>query len=170
MVFSTHSIVGGSLAVISGANPIGAFIAGVASHYLLDSVPHWDYELLSKKEGQTKLDGDLEINKKFLADLCKMAIDLAIGFGTVIFLFHPLGLGAILDPLYLLSNAFIWGAIGGILPDALQFLYYKIRKEPLVSMQKFHIFVHTEIRMKGRFVIGPLLQFFIALIFILLAI
>jgi len=169
MVFSTHSVVGGSLAVISGAGPLGAFAVGVLSHFALDSIPHWDYELLSKKEGQTKLDGEIEINKSFLIDLVKMGTDLLIGFGAVIYFFHPLGLEALFDPFSLILNPIIWGAIGGIIPDGLQFLYYKIRKEPLTSIQKFHIFVHTDIRMEGRYIVGPILQIILASIFIFLA-
>ncbi len=169
MVFSTHSIVGGSLAVISGANPVGAFVAGMASHYLLDAIPHWDYHLLSKKDGQNDLDGDLVIGKNFLIDISKMILDLALGFLIIFFFFHPQGFSVLLDIGSLFFWPVLWGAFGGIAPDGLQFLYFKIRKEPLTSLQKFHLFIHTHIRMRGRYVIGPIIQMIIATLFIFMA-
>jgi hypothetical protein len=54
------------------------------------------------------------------------------------------------------------GALGGILPDALQFMYGRFPHEPLTSLQRFHIFVH------GRYHIsGTLLGIFAQIIFII---
>ena len=43
-----------------------------------------------------------------------------------------------------LSPALILGAIGGVLPDFLQFLYFKLPKNKLLTLlYKFHLYVHA---------------------------
>ena len=41
------------------------------------------------------------------------------------------------------------GVAGGVLPDFLQFVYFQIKKEPLTSLEHFHVWIHTKNRMKG---------------------
>lgn len=40
MILSTHSVVGATAAIVFTANPALGLIVGVASHFLLDMVPH----------------------------------------------------------------------------------------------------------------------------------
>jgi len=40
--------------------------------------------------------------------------------------------------------AILCGAIGGVFPDGLQFVYWKLRREPLYSLQKFHQWIQNE--------------------------
>jgi hypothetical protein len=47
MILSTHAIVGAALASLMPSHPIAAFAAGFASHFVIDSTPHWDYPLKS---------------------------------------------------------------------------------------------------------------------------
>ena len=42
------------------------------------------------------------------------------------------------------------GVVGGVLPDALQFAYFKFRHEPLFSLQKFHGWIHAERKIESR--------------------
>lgn len=159
MIFTTHAIVGGAIASASGALPVGAFIAGMASHYLLDAIPHWDYSLSSKKSDDKKngLSGDIHLNKKFIFDLIKISLDFFIGIFIAIWLFDPT-VTASFSLSLLLSSPVLWGALGGVCPDALQFLYFKVRREPLIMLQRFHHFMHSSIRLNDRKILGPFLQ------------
>jgi hypothetical protein len=48
MILSTHAIVGAALASFLPAHPIGAFVIGFGSHFVLDAIPHWDYPIRSR--------------------------------------------------------------------------------------------------------------------------
>lgn len=160
MVLGTHTVIGGTLGAISRANPIIAFLIGLSSHFLLDTIPHWDYKLLSstKRKVENPLDGDMVFGKEFIRDIFCISIDFGIGIIVTSFLFLNGFLGS-----EEVLNSVIWGALGGVAPDFLQFAYMKIRKEPLISLQKFHIFIHAKRRLDGQFIIGPILQIVIAL-------
>lgn len=160
MILTTHAITGAAIASIIPKHPILGFALGFMSHFILDSIPHWDYNLSSYTEDKINpLNNDIVISKKFIFDLFKIGLDLIIGF-TFTFLFFG----------YSHPNYFIFalaaGAVGGILPDALQFLYFKWRKEPLVSLQKFHTWVHSKIRLNKRPFLGITTQIIIIFIII----
>ena len=166
MVLGTHTVIGGTLGAVSRAHPIIAFLVGFISHFLLDTIPHWDYKLLSstKRKTDNPLDGDMVLGKEFIRDIICIGVDFGIGIIVTSFLFLSGYLGGeeVLVPL-------IFGALGGVAPDFLQFAYMKIRKEPLVSLQKFHIFIHAKKRLDGQFIIGPILQIVMALILLIVA-
>lgn len=166
MVLGTHFVVGGILGAVSRAHPAISFCIGFISHFLLDAIPHWDYKLYSstKQKEEDPLDGDMVLGKGFIRDLVSIGLDMSIGVIVLVFLFWKGYLGS--DPLL---SSIIWGAIGGVVPDFLQFAYMKIREEPLVSLQRFHIFIHTGIRLNGRFILGPLLQITLVLLVLLSA-
>mgnify|MGYP000125419269 CR=1 FL=1 len=164
MVLFTHSVVGGALGSLLKSHPVLAFFAGFISHFILDAFPHWDYTLESgqKHESGNELKGDFVIDHRFLFDLVKIGTDLLVG-AVIVYLFF---VDNILDPILFLQSGMFWGMVGGILPDFLQFAYYKTKREPLTTLQKFHISVHTNVRLKDRYIIGPLLQ--IALVLLVL--
>ena len=58
------------------------------------------------------------------------------------------------------------GAIAGMLPDALQFAYFKWRHEPLVSLQKFHNWVHPKLSLHNKPFIGVLSQAIVILLIV----
>jgi len=135
MTLAAHTIVGASIANILPNHPVIGFVAGFTSHFLLDAIPHWDYSLLSSKENSNNpMDRDMIINKYFIIDLLKIGIDISVGILAVLFLFSNSNID--------FSWAPFWGMIGAIMPDALQFVYFKWRHEPLKSLQRFHIWVH----------------------------
>jgi hypothetical protein len=164
-------VVGGALAQISKANPILAFVMGFLSHYILDIIPHWDYPLLSSSKSKTgnPLDGEIVIGRGFLVDLVKVGADFLIGLSIVLFFFEPNGFSILLNPLALIKSPILWGSFGGILPDILQFIYYKTKREPLTSFQKFHDFMHSRMRLNNHMIMGPALQIiFVALVIYLI--
>ncbi|MFA6416156.1 MAG: hypothetical protein WCW56_01580 [Candidatus Paceibacterota bacterium] len=157
MILSTHSIVGASFAGLLATDPATAFAVGLASHYLLDMVPHWDYQI-----GGEKTEDDIKkinlnfTSPTFISDLSKITLDFALGLIiSYYFLVHMAGFS------WLVVLA---GIIGGVLPDFLQFLYSKFYNKiyglPLVWFQKLHDFFHTDHRpYKKRQLAGATKQF-----------
>jgi hypothetical protein len=160
MVFSTHAVVGGAIASAVGANVPTAFAIGLLSHYLLDKVPHWDYPLASgtKTTTENPLDGDIVIGKAFLIDLCKIIPDFFLGFFLALHFFSFADYSSLEGLSKIFYDPVFWGALGAIVPDGLQFLYFKIRREPLITLQKFHDFMHTPYRLSNWHILGPIFQ------------
>ena len=151
MTLATHAIVGAAVARLFSLNPILAFFASIASHFLIDAIAHWDYHLKSAKTDlEYPLQSDIFINRDFYFDLGKTAFDAILGAVLSFIIFQPSG--------YVDIQIIILGIIGGILPDTLQFLYYKFRHEPLISLQKFHIWIHTKQKLES-WQIGVFFQF-----------
>jgi hypothetical protein len=154
MILVTHAVVGGALGSLIPGAPILAGISGFLSHFVLDAFPHWDYPISSGKGiGENKMQGDIVVDKAFAKDLIKIGIDATIGIVAAIFFFQA---GRSLEEI--LYSGVLWGALGAMLPDGLQFLYYKIKKEPLTSLQQFHISIHAKKSLNGYTFIGPLIQ------------
>jgi hypothetical protein len=139
MILSTHAFVGALAGRLLPDSPVAAFAVGFASHFLLDAIPHWDYQLSSiQGEGMEK--NMVVRSRAFLRDSIKMGTDLVLAVFMVWFAMKEMP-GA--------SPSMIAGAIGGFSPDALQFLFWKVRSEPLASIQRFHQWVHTSVRIKN---------------------
>ncbi len=138
MTLGTHAIVGASVASLVPTNPLLAFILGFASHFLLDAIPHWDYKLysLERKNGD-KMQTYMHFNRFFLFDFARIGFDALLGLFVAFIAFRD-------------SSAFPYiilvGATGAMLPDALQFVYFKWKKEPVRSLQRFHGWIHAERR------------------------
>ena len=161
MTLATHAIVGASAATLFPGHPEVGFLAAFASHFVIDAIPHWDYQLLSRKTPTGNyLDNDLQMNKLFLYDLVKIGFDF--------------WLGIILSVLLLQSTHaplqwnILVGALGGMLPDALQFAYFRLRREPLTSLQRLHHLVHAKKRLTGRPFLGVAFQVILVGVVILL--
>jgi hypothetical protein len=137
MTLAQHAVVGASLASFIPNQPATAFAIGFLSHFLLDAIPHWDYDLKSRIENEhNPMNIDMVLNYNFLTDILKIGFDAIIGLILSYFIF-----------IYYLKISVIVilaGSIGGMLPDALQFVYMKWKHEPLTSLQKFHIWVHSK--------------------------
>ncbi len=162
MVLSTHAIIGSAMATLMPTFPLTGFVLACVSHFATDAIPHWDYKLRSKNDDESNfLNDDMQASgRDFMIDLAKIGLDLALGFALSILIWGWwFGL-----PLTII----LLGAVGGVLPDFLQFAYFKIRREPLTSLQRFHHWIHAKLRLKGRFVLGPILQALIVIIFIVL--
>lgn len=163
MILTTHAITGATLATLTPHNPVLAFIIGFVSHFLLDAIPHLDYTLksvhINKGDPMSK---DITLNKIFRRDLIKVGLD---GISGLILTF-------ILFKLFLGNNYSIFvifvGAIAAMLPDALQFMYCKWKHEPLITLQRFHVFMHSEKKMGDKPLLGILSQVLVVIFFILM--
>src|SRR3989344_5524747 len=141
MTLTTHAVVGAGIAGLFPGNPILAFVAGFLSHFVLDYIPHWDYSLGSaRKDPLNPLNDSMEMGGAFVVDLLKIGLDILLGISLSLLFFAPTNL----DTLLLV----FLGACGGIVPDFLQFAYFKLRIEPFRSLQKFHIWIHARSTLK----------------------
>ena len=143
MTLTTHAVAG---AVVIGFFPehlaLG-FLAAFASHFLLDAIPHWDYPIRSGSINPD-IGARLTFDRSLLYDMLAIGFDALLGITlSVIFFtqFHS-------------TEVVLLGAIGGILPDPLQFIYTRFRREPLASLQRFHEWIHTTHRLKHDRIFG----------------
>ena len=137
MTLTAHAITGAALASLVPDQPLVGFAVGFISHFVLDAIPHWDYKLSSKKEdGNNHMNDDMVINKNFIKDILKISFDGILGLLLSLIVFN----------FYFKFSTFVVlsGVIGAMMPDALQFVYMKWRHEPLISLQKFHLWIHAD--------------------------
>ena len=150
MTLTTHALVGASLAALVPEHPVAGFAVGFLSHFVLDAIPHWDYHLRSRLDNNERpLDGDIRINGDFARDLIHVAFDGLLGVLVALLIFRP-------DTDRALATI-VLGGLGGELPDALQLAYFKIRREPLTALMRFHMWVHADGKI-GRWPLGILAQ------------
>jgi len=128
MLATTHSLT--SAVIISQLpSPALGLPVVLASHYLLDLIPHWD-------TGTGLLRGLKTRRKAFW----ETVIDLALAFFLVWLFFQK---NQPFSPL-------LWIAvILGILPDLLEFpaLFFDVRPFPLNVLEKFHNFLHQRAKL-----------------------
>ena len=141
MILATHAVVGGAIMKLMPHHPVAGLFLAFTSHFVLDAIPHWDYPLGSYEYNEKKpLKSIIYFNKKFLGDLAKMGLDGIFGliFAIILFSGPPVG------------NWFLiaLGAVGAMLPDFLQFLYFQTRREPFIILQKLHIWAHSKYKTK----------------------
>ena len=151
MTLTTHALVGVAAARSFPKNPILAFSTAFVSHFLIDAIPHWDYNLMSfKKDQNNPLNNDIIFGRDFVLDLLNISFDVFLAFSFAFLIFGTANFE---------KNMIVFaGIMGGISPDFLQFIYFKVRKEPLISLQRFHQWIHTKWRLDDRWAIGIFLQ------------
>ncbi|MFH0930027.1 MAG: hypothetical protein V1814_02130 [Candidatus Moraniibacteriota bacterium] len=120
MILATH-ILSGAVIGAEIKNPFYIALISIAVHFLLDLLPHGDY--LNKKSG--------------FRDFWKVALDLAIGLGTVYALFFLRDAASTAN----LENIAI-GIFFSLLPDGTTFLYWKMGVKFLKPIKKFHEKLH----------------------------
>ncbi len=130
MILVTHSIVGGALSVVQKSVP-AAFFVGLLSHYLMDMIPHYDYEAGVDGSGDPK---------KLKPFLIKIAFDGLLGVLVPLMLFYP-------DNWFEFFKLFA-GIAGGVLPDFLQGVRLAMPNKILGVHQKVHDFFHSNIRLR----------------------
>lgn len=161
MTLTTHIVAGAAGARLFASSPVEGFIIGWLSHYVLDSIVHWDYPLASvgpeifTVESQGKL--SLK-NRAVIGDFIKVIIDVCLGF-FLAFTF----LDYRTDPRYLLILA---GGLGSVIPDFLQFIFVVWKNRFIGYFQKFHNMLHAKTDINDRPLLG--ITFQAALIIIIL--
>jgi hypothetical protein len=132
MILSTHAIVGGAIASLFPSHPALVVVAAFASHFAIDAIPHWDYPLrsISIKPSANQLRKIWPL----LRDLGLIAFDAGAGLLLALGLFATSATVAVIA----------LGAIVAMLPDPLQVAHSLYPHEPLKSLQRFHVWMHTK--------------------------
>lgn len=153
MILASHAVVGAGLASLFPQHKIIAFIAAFLSHFILDAIPHWDYQILSESanpnSGKTFMPSRL-----FYLDLIRIGTDAVIGLTLSILIFG-------------LSFQTLLGAGAAILPDFLQFVYARMPRTPLRHLQRFHQWIHSKRKITATSA-GITLQAIFVIIFLVL--
>jgi hypothetical protein len=133
MILCTHAIVGGAVASLFPSHPALVAVAGFASHFVIDAIPHWDYPLQTISTGANADNRSLRLDRRLILDLMLISFDACAGLAIAIWLFGtPATMGVI-----------ALGSFTAILPDALQFSQSLYPHEPLKSFQRFHQRIHS---------------------------
>ena len=145
MTLTTHMAIAAAVAKpFARAHPILGFCAAIASHYLSDAIPHWDYRLraITDMEETAKdtwrPDNARAFRRTILGDVRRFALDGFLGATLVLICIKPVSGGQ-----WLWVGAAI---IGSCLPDFGQGLYLA-GFSFLKPLQRFHDRMHTKIRL-----------------------
>ena len=138
MILTTHAIVGAALASFLSSHPAAAFVAGFASHFVLDAIPHVDYPIKSRSVNP-RIGAPMAFDRALLEDALTIGTDGLFGIIAALFLFSTTAS----------LSAILMGAIGAMLPDPLRFVHSRLPREPLRTLQRFHRWAHTKKRIKG---------------------
>ena len=153
MILSVHAIFGAAAASLVPSHPVMAFGLGFASHFVLDAIPHRDYDLISIESDLNKKNKVINIirNKfKLIRDVVFVLVDGIVGLCLAFMLFF--------NPIY--PWIFFLGAFGALIPDGLTFLYLLLKHKPLNFFFNFHSdFIHSKKILKLIQVTGVILQF-----------
>lgn len=158
MTLTTHAIVGASIASLFPEHPILAFGLAFASHYVSDMIPHTELfpeHFIIEKSDTNATESAAKKLKLAFHDARSSLGFLLIGIDFVAAIILCL-LIFVRDEQSLLIVAI--GFLGGVLPDFLQFVYYKCRKMPWTIFQKIHDFFHSKKKMQDRPIIGSIAQ------------
>jgi hypothetical protein len=170
MTLTTHAVAGAAVAELFPNHPVLGFIGGFLSHFLLDAIPHWDYKILSnyanpdvamaQNEQGISSATALKVDSNFYLDLVRIGSDFLLGFALSFIIWHPGGSHE--------QKIVFIGALAGMLPDFMQFVYTRFPYQPIVALQTFHRFMHAKLKLNNRPIIGITSQILIiiAIVFI----
>lgn len=125
MILTPHILAGAALAT-QISNPVAIIPAALAAHYLLDAVPHWDYDIRSSRK----------------AAIVKVTADIALASTLIFYMIWNLAPEKQINILI--------GGFFGVMPDGLLFLSWIIKKNYLAAFTRFHDFWHGLIIPKGQ--------------------
>ncbi len=165
MTLATHIVIAGAITrPIASAHPALLFLVSLASHYLADAIPHWDYDIRSIDEKNKENADAIRLNfsdRMFWKDVFRFGIDACIGFGVLLFFLWPQSWSALLNTLLI--------SAGSVLPDFLQGAYFTRKAEFLKPVQRLHNYFHTRLRLNPYPLIGIPFQalfFFLSVYFL----
>lgn len=158
MILATHAIAGAALGKLSN-NTGAAFFLGFLSHYVLDRIPHWQYDV---KKYYLDENGHEAWTLDFDRAIILTGLDFA--FGIIISILAFQGAAGFKNP----SLPILSGAIGGVLPDLLQGVYFKTKWKILGILQKIHDSIHASWDFPSDSKLGIALQLGIVILIIFL--
>jgi len=124
MILSSHMAMG---AVIGAKfnNPWLIVVLGVIFHYVLDIIPHDEYDIEDMKAGK--------VNRGFLLSSFKVLIDLSVGLGVGIYIYSVSGASFL---------NIILAMFFSLLPDLFTLVSFFYKSKFLTGLNKFHQFLH----------------------------
>src|SRR3984885_11048648 len=147
MILTTHAIVGAALPRFIPPPPFAAAVLGFASHFVIDAIPHCDYPIRSPSV-QVNRHAAMVLDRALFRDVTMIGVDGFAGLILAAALFgSPATIGTILA-----------GALAAMLPDPLQFLHARLPREPLRTLQRFHVWMHTNLRLDDQVLVGVFSQ------------
>jgi hypothetical protein len=156
VILSTHAIVGAAVASLMPDHPALAFACGVASHFAIDAIPHWDYPLRAISI-KPNTGAALKLNWFLFRDLGLIMLDACVGLGVALWLYAtPTA-----------EVAVLLGALGAMLPDPLQLAHRLWPREPLRTLQRFHVWMHTKRKLTWPVGVSSQLSFIVLVVLIL---
>lgn len=151
MILTTHAVVGAAAALAVSHNPLLAFFAACVSHFLLDAIPHWDYDIKSLVRNPTdSIQYRIKPGKPFLRDLALAGLDGTAGVASAVILGFFFFSGQV--------EVALLGAIGGVLPDFLQLVHWVFPRAPLSGLQRFHRWIQSHASLKKMPILGVAAQ------------
>ena len=155
MIITPHAIVGASISNIFQGDLVVAFVLAFLSHYLLDMMPHTDYDITSFMDKDTKTVRSIFDDLKAATHLIFISIDFIVATILCILFFVRNE-----STLYI---TFL-GVFAAVLPDFFQFMFYKFKNQPWIFFQKIHDKIHNK-NSHNNF-LGIFLQIFIPVLFL----
>lgn len=153
MILATHIMIASAVTKHAAADgPITIFLLGLASHYVSDAVPHWDY-LIHSLPPKGDPNPARPSKKEVFLDYFKIALDGLAGLSLMFWIVSPKDLRGVIFALL--------AAAGSVLPDFLQFLCRILKIDFLKPLQDFHDKIHNEIKLNNHPLIGVPLQIII---------
>lgn len=147
MTLTSHAVVGAVVASLMPQHPILGFCAAFASHFIIDAIPHRDYPI-SSSSVNPNIGTSMKYDKALFFDMLRIGTDILVGISLSLWILLPTQNVAVI----------LLGAVAGILPDPLQFVYAHFRHEPFVSLQRFHRWMHSKNHMKTTPIFGVVSQ------------
>jgi hypothetical protein len=157
MIITPHAIVGASISNIFQGDLVVAFVLAFLSHYLLDMMPHTDYDITGFMDKETRTVRSIFDDLRAATHLIFIFIDFIVA-AILCILFFVRGENSLYITLV--------GVFAALLPDFFQFMFYKFKNQPWIFFQKVHDRVHHLIKFEHNNVWGIIFQIIVPLIFI----
>lgn len=151
MFLTTHALASGLLAE-KISNPLVTYPLILVTHFLMDSLPHWDFGSYAGEELQKK--GQIKSLRKRIKLGILGAIDISLALILAYLVFRKI---------ILVKPEIIGGVLVGLLPDFLEVppLFLNWRPFPLNKFEEFH---SHRLHKSAKFPLGLLPQIIILIL------
>ncbi len=138
MILVTHAVVGAAIVAAMPNHPVLGITLAFASHFAMDTIPHWDYKIYSDSINPKVGGKKISLNKYLALDAVRIGGDVALGF--------------LLGYLFFFNSGKPWlcfaGELAAMIPDFLQVVYTRFPTfPPLAQLQRFHKWIHAKKRL-----------------------